>query len=422
MKSNKALTIIFITVLINMIGLGIIIPFVPIIFKLKDFFPAGFSAENINIVLGILLAIYPLAQFFGAPLLGRLSDNHGRKKILSISLFGSFLGYLIFAAGIYFSSLTLLFLSRIIDGFTGGNISVAMASIADISEDEKTKVKNFGLVGAAFGLGFIIGPAIGGLLSDTHISPYFTIITPFLAAAIFALFNLVLVHFKLPETLKQRVKKKISMLGSLENLKTAFTFKHLKAVFMALFFVNLGWVMFEYFFQVFLYEKFHLTGSNIAFLFVYIGFWIVLSQGYLVRKFSNKVPARKILKFVLVPMAILLLLVVYVSKVDLYFVLALLSLFAGFSQPNFSAILSESTTVDSQGEILGIRQSVVSASQFIAPLIGGFLLNVNIVNGEQTPIIAGSLVVFIGWILVLMIKPQGEKVDFNLNVKESYDK
>lgn len=416
---KKPLVILFVTVLLDMIGLGIIIPFVPIIFKLHSFFPQGFSAHHVNIILGCLLASYPLAQFFGAPLLGRLSDNHGRKKILSLSLFGSFIGYLIFAAGIYFSSFWLLFLSRLVDGFTGGNISVAMASIADLSADEKAKVRNFGMIGAAFGVGFIIGPAIGGILSDTRISPYFTTITPFLAAAAFALGNLILVRFKLPETLTDRVKRDISIKGTFINLKTAFTFKELKTIFIAVFLSNLGWVLFEYFFQVFLFGKFHLTGSGIAYLFVYIGFWIVISQGYVVRKFANKTSARKILKITMLPSAFLLMLSIFVDQTGLYFVLALLALFIGFLQPNFSAILSESSEEDSQGEILGIRQSVVSASQFIAPLIGGFLLNVEILKGYQTPLMAGSLLVFFGWIIILMVKPFEKKISFSRAVKES---
>ena len=411
--TKKPLIILFVTVLLDMIGLGIIIPFVPIIFKLHSFFPAGFSADHINVVLGLLLAAYPLAQFFGAPVLGRLSDNHGRKKILSLSLFGSFLGYLIFAAGIYSSSLWLLFLSRIIDGFTGGNISVAMASIADLSKDEKAKVRNFGMIGAAFGLGFIIGPAIGGILSDTRISPYFTTITPFLAAAVFALANLALIRFKLPETLTNRKKRDVSIKGTFINLKTAFTYKHLKTIFIAVFLSNLGWVLFEYFFQVFLYGKFHLTGSGIAYLFVYIGFWIVISQGYVVRKFANKTSARKILKITMLPSAILLMASIFVGKTDLYVVLALLALFIGFMQPNFSAILSESSEEDSQGEILGIRQSVVSASQFIAPLAGGFLLNVEIMKSYETPLMAGSLLVFLSWMVVLMIRPFEKKISFS---------
>lgn len=410
---KKPLIILFVTVLLDMIGLGIIIPFVPIIFKLKSFFPPGFSAHHVNIILGLLLASYPLAQFFGAPLLGRLSDNHGRKKILSLSLFGSFIGYLIFAAGIFFSSFWLLFLSRLVDGFTGGNISVAMASIADLSEDEKAKVRNFGMIGAAFGLGFIIGPAIGGILSDTRISPYFTTMTPFLAAAAFALANLTLVQFKLPETLTDRIKRDVSIKRTFINLKTAFTYKELKTVFIAVFLSNLGWVLFEYFFQVFLYGKFHLTGSKIAYLFVYIGFWIVISQGYVVRKFASKTSARKILKITMLPSAILLMVSILVGKTDLYFVLAALALFIGFMQPNFSALLSESSDENSQGEILGIRQSVVSASQFIAPLIGGFLLNVEILKGYQTPLMAGSLLVFFGWIVVLMVKPFEKKISFS---------
>jgi len=411
--NKKPLSILFVTVLIDMIGLGIIIPFVPIIFELKSFFPASVSNQTIHIILGLLLAAYPFAQFFGSPILGRLSDSYGRKKILSLSLLGSFMGYLIFAWGIYSSNLWLLFLSRIIDGFTGGNISVAMASIADLSIDEKTKVRNFGMIGAAFGLGFIIGPALGGLLSDTHISPYFTVMTPFLAAAFFALANLFVVHFALEETLKKRVKRAIRFKSSFSNLKTAFSVKHLKTVFLALFLANLGWVLFEYFFQVFLYNKFHFSASSIAYLFVYIGFWIVLTQGYLVRKMSNKIDASKILKFTLLPAAIFLLMIAFSTKTGLYYLLPFLAIFIGFTQPNFSAILSESADEQSQGEILGIRQSVVSSTQFIAPLVGGFLLNIGSQQaGVEVPLIAGSVLIFLGWIVVLFIKKIKEKVRF----------
>ena len=395
--NKKTLTLLFFTVLINMVGLGIIIPFVPIIFKLKHFFPNGYSAQNINIILGFLLAAYPLAQFFGAPLLGRISDNVGRKKILILSLFGSMLGYFIFAWGIYQSSVVLLFVSRILDGFTGGNISVAMASIADISADEKSKVRNFGMIGAAFGLGFIIGPAIGGTLSDGNISPYFTIVTPFIAAAVVSLINLLMVGFTLPETHTNRVKRKVTIKYTFVNIKTAFAFKQLRTVFTALFLVNLGWVLFEYFFQVFLYGKFHMLSSHIAYLFVYIGFWIVFSQGYLVRKVSNKVPPTQILKWTLLPVSILLMCVIFVDKTVMYFVLPVLAIFTGFTQPNFSAILSNSTEKHSQGEILGIRQSIVSSVLAIAPLAGGFLINIgNISVGYQNPLITGSILTFAG--------------------------
>lgn len=411
--NHKAKGILFITVLIDMIGLGIIIPLIPIIFDLHAFFPAGFSIRNIHIVLGILLATYPFAQFFGSPVLGKLSDNHGRKKILSLSLLGSFVGYLLFAWGIQSSSLWLLFLGRIVDGFTGGNISVAMASIADISRDEKEKVRNFGMIGAAFGLGFIIGPALGGMLTDTHISPYFSIITPFVAAGFIALANFTLVQFALPETLKNSIKQKIEWKGSFKNLKVAFSLRELRTVFIALFLVNLGWVLFEYFFQVFLHNQFQLSASSIAYLFVYIGFWIVFSQGYLVRKLSDKIAAKHILKFTLLPTAIFLMLIAFSSKSELYYFLPFLAIFMGFTQPNFSAILSNSTAENSQGEILGIRQSVVSSTQFIAPLMGGFLLNLGKPsNGSMIPLITGSLFIFAGWIVVLLIKSPEKKISF----------
>jgi len=185
-KSN--LLILFLIVFLDLVGVGILIPVLaPLMLDTgSQIVPAGWSEATRNLALGILIAVYPLAQFFGAPILGTLSDRYGRKKLLGFSLFGTLIGYILFAVGILTNHLWLLFLSRTLDGFTGGNLSIANSSIADMNAGQKS-AKNFGLIGMAFGFGFIVGPFLGGILSDPHLVSWFNHATPFWFAAILSL-------------------------------------------------------------------------------------------------------------------------------------------------------------------------------------------------------------------------------------------
>src|SRR5512143_2429611 len=179
MKKSPLLPI-FLIVFIDLLGFGLILPLLP-------FYAKSFGASDLTI--GLLLASYSLMQFIGAPVLGRLSDRYGRRAVLLISQLGTFVGFMILG---FANALWMLFLSRIIDGISGANISTAQAYIADVS-DEKNRAKNFGLIGAAFGLGFIIGPAAGGFLSQ------FGYQVPAFFAAGLSLITIVLTYFRLPE-------------------------------------------------------------------------------------------------------------------------------------------------------------------------------------------------------------------------------
>ncbi|MGZ4893714.1 MAG: MFS transporter, partial [Halobacteriota archaeon] len=200
-QSGHPLFVILSIVFLDLVGVGILIPIVPVLLAGPSspyyILPAGYTVQQGYILLGWLVAIYPLFQFLAAPILGQLSDKYGRKKVLGVSLAGTSVSYVVFAIGIITQNLPLLFVARAFDGITGGNIPVAQAVVADITPPRE-RAKNFGLIGAAFGLGFIIGPYIGGKLSDPSVVSWFNAAVPFWFAAILAVVNIVLVIALLP--------------------------------------------------------------------------------------------------------------------------------------------------------------------------------------------------------------------------------
>ena len=224
---------IFTTVFIDLLGFGILIPVFPLLISPGSPFrvtPEGWSFTQGLIMLGWLQAIYPFCIFVAAPILGQMSDRHGRRPVLAASIFGTSVGYVLFAIGISTANIPLLFAARALDGITGGNLAVAQAAIGDVSTNEN-RAKNFGLLGAAFGLGFIIGPYLGGRLSSPDASFYglfdtpswFDATTPFWFAAIIALANGVSVLVTFPETLKEKFHGgRIKMGRSISNVVAGF--------------------------------------------------------------------------------------------------------------------------------------------------------------------------------------------------------
>lgn len=394
MKKQSILPI-FVTVFIDLLGVGIVIPILAPLFLSGNLFPVDFALESRLILLGLLIASYPIAQFFGAPILGALSDRHGRKKILMISLFGRFIGYLLMALGVYLDHIYLLFFSRIIDGFTGGNISIALSAMADMS-DEKSKAKNFGLIGMAFGLGFILGPFIGGKLADPNLVSWFNYATPYLFAAILTIFNILLVVFMFKETLQTKINSKISLATGFHNIKKAFSMPNLRNMFVVIFLLTLGFNFFTQFFQVFLIEKFQFTQSQIGNLFGYLGFWVAVTQGVVTRYLAKKFTPVQVFSVsaLMLSLTLPLLLVPKVPHYLLY-IIPFIALFNGLTQPNSTAIVSNLSDKESQGEILGINQSIQSLGMAIPPIIAGFVVALH----PSLPIILSSFFIFISWIV-----------------------
>lgn len=412
---GKSLPIVLLTVFIDVLGIGILIPVLPMLIY-TIFMPAGFSMNESLITLGWLTAIYPLMMFFATPLLGQLSDRFGRKKVLAISLFGTALGYIIFAIGILTQNIWLLFIGRGLDGITGGNISVARAVIADVSPPEH-RARNFGFIGGAFGLGFVLGPYIGARLAAPNESffglfstpNWFDAATPFWFAAILATLNMLFVLFVLPET-HQYINKKLKLAWnkSIDNIRKAAARPALRTIFGMEFLFWSGFTFFTTFFQILLIEKLGFSGSNVGDYFAYIGIWIVIAQVIFVPFAVKRWKSHNILKVALIGNAIGLFLHLWPSNTtELLIVAPTIAIFNGMVMATATALVSLSASKSEQGEVLGIEASVQALAQAIPAAISGYIATM----GVSMPVIVGGFTILAGAMIFIAFYKVPKRVD-----------
>ena len=394
-NKRKYLFVILLVVFLDLLGITIIIPVIPALFEGTDSSFQFYSVEARSIFYGLLIGSYSVMQFIGAPILGAFSDKYGRRPILTISLIGAFMGYLLFGWAISMKIFWLLFVARMIPGFMGGNLAVIYSSLADISKQED-KAKNFGLVGAAFGLGFTIGPGIGGFLADNSIVSWFSYATPFWFTAILTFINLILVRLYFPETLKNKMDTKVSVFQGLTNITQVFKMPKLRGILYIVLLIQLGFTFFTQFYSIVLYRDLGFSVKQVGFLFLWIGIWMTFTQSYLVRVLSRRIEQRKLLSITIPILTILVISLVFSDNILMaYIINALIAIAFGLTSPNLTALVSNEAPNDRQGEVLGINQSVNSVGQLVPPLIGGFILAV----GTHYPILAGGLVILAAAIL-----------------------
>ena len=360
MKNNKPLASIFLIVFIDLLGFSLILPLLP-------YYAQTFHANGT--VTGLLVASYALMQFFGAPFLGRLSDRFGRRPILLASIFGTFIGFLLLG---FANALWMLFASRIIDGITGGNLSVAQAYISDVT-DAKSRAKGLGMIGAAFGLGFIIGPVAGGLLSQWGYA------VPAFAAAAISMINLVLVAFWLPESLSAEKRAlipskqpAISLSAMFNALQRPFT----GSLLISRFFFGLAFAIFQTIFSLYALQRFNLTAVQTGYVLTYVGVLSVITQGFLVGRLTQRIREDNLIMVGMVVMALCMAgWALAPSLVALLIVMAPMSFAGGLLNTVLSSTLTKSVKPQEIGGILGVSSSIESLTRVFAPAIGGTLLS-----------------------------------------------
>ena len=352
------LSILFLMVFVDLVGFGIVLPLLPL-------YADRFGASGTQI--GILVLSYSAAQLLFAPVWGGLSDRFGRRPILIIGLLGSAVSYLVFA---YAASLSVLLLSRIMAGIGGANIPVAQAYIADITPRE-SRAGNMGLIGAAFGLGFIFGPAIGGVLAPVSAE------LPGLAAAGLCAGNALLALVLLPESLArgERAKTKIGAPRSRrEELQVILRSPRFVRVLILSFIFTTAFSIMHPIFPLFASGRFGLNERDVGWLFAFIGLISAVMQGCVVRLLAPRLGEVRLVRASAVPFVVGFVVIGAASSVPMLLGgLALLAVGFGGTLPSLVSLLSRSAPEELQGGSLGVGQSVGALGRIVGPFVAGVL-------------------------------------------------
>jgi DHA1 family tetracycline resistance protein-like MFS transporter len=437
----KRILPIFIVVLIDLLGLTIIIPLMPL-------YAVSFNASPL--LIGLLGATYPVFQFIGAPLLGRISDRVGRKPVLLVSQIGTLVGFLVLG---FAGSLWMLFLARLLDGLSGANIATAQAAIAD-STSEKTRTQGLGLIGAAFGLGFVVGPIIAFLSLTLSGNNYHV---PAFVAALFSLASILLTWLWLPETLPAPERRSSPLRGqgtfSFTALFKALAHPAVGLLFVLIFTQQIAFGGFEQLLPLFTLSQLGLNASGNAIIFVYVGVIVVAVQGGLIGPWSRRFGERRLIFAGLLLLALGLTLTALTPRIPppWYSRLALEAEMAasrdfrthetpttqslavelppddhtgwlglavilvamlpaavggGILQPSINSLITRRVKKTETGGMLGISAALLSGANAVAPLLGGLAFQM---IGPAAPFWLGGLGLgFLFLFTLLRLKPGAE--------------
>ncbi|MBI5482160.1 MAG: MFS transporter [Deltaproteobacteria bacterium] len=379
------LSAVFMTVVVDLIGFGIVIPLLPL-------YAQQFGASGLQV--GLLMTSYSAAQLVAAPLWGRLSDRVGRRPVLLVSLCGSTVSYAIAALA---GSLWLLFLARLLGGISGGNLSAAQAYVADVTAPEE-RARGMGLLGAAFGIGFVIGPAIGGAL--VGFGPW----VPFAGAALLCGGNFVWTWISLPEPPRPHAgdPRAAARRGlGWKELLVAVRQPRLLSLLVLFFCATFALANLEATFALSTHRLFGYGNRENAFLFTYIGLMLAVTQAVRVGRLAKRLGEPALVVLGLLVTVGGLFAVPYAH--NLWHLLAILALFSfgsGISSPSISSLISRAAGAGVQGGVLGAGQSAASLARVVGPACGGFCFDR---FGVPAPYLLGATVMIVAWTISLTL-------------------
>ncbi len=376
---KSPLAIIFFTVFIDLVGFGIVLPLLP-------YYAEEYGASAL--MVGLLSTSYSLMQFLFNPVWGRLSDRFGRRPLILISLAGSCIGFLIFGLA---RSLTFLFVGRMVAGVAGAIIPTTNAYIADVTTPEN-RAKGMGMVGAAFGLGFILGPAIGGLLAPYGYDK------PVLLASGMAAANWLFAYFRLPESLTEEVRRRaLSRSFNLKTLTDALTHPRVGLLLSIYFLVTFAFSNMEATFGLLNEHGYSLSARQTGYLFTFIGVLMTIMQGFLVGQLVRRLGERLCIALGTLTMVLGLSLMPFAPNIPTYCgFLALLAFGTGINNPSLTGLLSRSTDAEEQGGIMGIAQSLASLGRILGPAWGGYAFGA---MGLKWPFLSAGILMAVAFLL-----------------------
>jgi len=368
---KASLLVLFLTVFIDLVGFGMVIPFLP-------FYAHEYGASGV--MVGAIVGIYSIMQFFFAPIWGRMSDRIGRRPVILISLTASCIGYLLFG---FAHGLGLLFASRIIAGAGGANIGTAQAYIAD-STTLENRAKGMGLIGAAFGMGFIMGPPLSGILSTIGIRHHLPgNLLPGLAAAALSLTALCVALFVLAESKAPDTNVRSGLPPQFDPRIWHAMAEHalLASIMLALFLTLLSVAGMETSVTLYARDRFHFTQLDMAYFFLFMGVIVATIQGGLIGKLAGALGEKTLVAIGAAAFTIGLAMVPSIDRVSLLYVVAFfVAIGQGLSYPSLTSLVTKASPPSEHGSMLGLASGVGSLARFLGPILTGFLYDV-----AQTP-------------------------------------
>lgn len=377
------LLVVFLTVFIDLLGFGIVIPLLPMYVR------GNLGASGL--VAGLVLSTFSFMQFLFAPMWGRLSDRHGRRPILILTLSGNVLAYTLFALA---RDLPTVFAARALAGFFGANIPVAQAYVADVTTPE-TRARGMGMIGMAFGLGFVFGPAVGGLLAEWQLW------APGAAAATLSAIALGLAIVRLPESLSPELRAAAgtSRPHPIRFLTTALRLRAIGGLFLLFALLIAGFVHFEFATTFLLEDKFGFSKKDVGFVFVFVGLNMAFAQGFLFRRLARRFGEARLLlagpAAIAVGMQLYWLMPVWPALAP---AIMLIAVGMGVSSPSVPSLLSKRTPPHLQGQTLGLSQSLGALARALGPFLAGWLYDAyRLPSGwSYAPFVAGGVLVLLG--------------------------
>lgn len=401
MKLKKNFFPLLLVIFLGYIGFSMTLPLFPSMFLDPTYplLPHNYSNATRTLLLGILIALFPLGQFIGSPILGKYSDQYGRKKVLIVSLICITPLYLLSYLSIEIQSVSLLFFSRLTSGIFEGNITIAQAAMADASESEEEKVRNFSWITGITSISFVVGPLLSGWLADESKSRQFNYGLPFLGAAALGFLSIFFVYFQFRETLQLK-KKYEKNTDTFKQIVRGFFHPKLVYSYVLNFFMFLGCLLFFNFILLYMVKQFDFSVSLLGEANAYLSLPTAIATLF-IGKLRKRIPFFKLLTWSNFLIAVsLVLLVLPSSPYSLLFTLLPCGFFIAISLTLSSILISKKASRDEQGHALGINQSLFVLSETITGVFGGILA----IWGAALPFYLGAVCCLISAFLLMLTR------------------